>query len=353
MVATATNIMAVNAIESNKTILDTESSRYTTAHNNNTIDYVSLSMEQKISIVQKAIDDSRMNPANKIIIPGATEITPDVYYPNTTKIGKPLVDKMPSRPLDKPKSSGDISPLTIMPNEYMNYYSSDSPDYAATYIQVGDNPQGSNRARSATAVIPGGSNLQNFITGEIFVMHQWGVESNAENDLVIGGGSSTTVDITPFIRSYPNPWLQGVSVPNTHTYSLTIDVLDLNGQEYRGVLLQIFDLTTWTWVKQWYVTFPGNLPQHICKVDMTLEECYPSGYVRPGPQLVWRTAQQFRGLDVNLNTMNIVYTGNVFEWVTSDVSTAYYHDLSSYNGVTNGQGNFYYTRYVGSYPQHP
>ena len=234
----------------------------------------------------------------------------------------------------------------------MNYWTGDSDNYAATYIQVGDNPAaGQNGARSATAIIPGGSNLQNFISGEIFVMHQWGVETSAENDIVFGGGSSTTVDITPFIRCYPNPWLQGVTVPNTHTYSITIDVLGLNGQAYTGVLLQVFDLTTYTWVHQWYVSFSET--QHICKVDMALEECYPPGYVRPGPLLVWRNAQQFRGMDVNLNTMNIAQTGNVFEYITSGVSTAYYHDLSSYGGVTNGQGNFYFTRYAGSYPQHP
>ena len=95
MVTTATITSSVNAIEPNKSTSDAESSGYTKAQDNNAIDYVNLSMDQKISIVQKAIDDSRTNPSNKIIIPGAADIAPDVYYPNTTKKGKPLVDNMP------------------------------------------------------------------------------------------------------------------------------------------------------------------------------------------------------------------------------------------------------------------
>lgn len=81
-----------------------------------TIDYSKLSDEKKAEIIKNAEKDYQTGKTKDLIIPGAKSIEPDVYYPNTTKKGVPLVDNMISPP--DAQLNETIMPLSIMPGEY-------------------------------------------------------------------------------------------------------------------------------------------------------------------------------------------------------------------------------------------
>ena len=315
--------------------------------NASTPDYRNMSMDNKTAVIQQAFNDYRAGKTDTLNIPGMVATKAVVYFPNTTQRGTPPVDYMIA-----PMNTWGIKPMTKNPGETLMYNSGTSSTYAATYIGAGGLL--SSYAASVDAVIPGGSNLQNFISGEIFVMHQWGTGTGAENDLVFASSVSSTVDITPYVGSYSFPWLNKITVPSTHTYYISIVPAITSGQiTYNTINMYVIDENTWTMVLNDVIGLPST--QSVNNADMALEESYPSGYVRPGPLLNWRRAQNFEIHDQNGNIINLYSNrGNVFEYITSGVQTAYYHDYYNNNNQLNGYANFYFTRYVGtSYPSHP